>query len=172
MQDRVPEALAWGADLYIALHSNAGASTAKGAVCFYHQEVSKQTDADYIVEKLNSITPHGSNRWKQVYNGVWNAEGFNLFEVRKPFEYDIVPVLIEVDFHDNPTTAKYIVENKPTIGRAIAQGIAQYCLLELKETEPVKTFYRVQVGAFIYESNAKKLRDELVNLGYKDAFII
>jgi N-acetylmuramoyl-L-alanine amidase len=173
LQDRVPEALAWGADLYIALHSNAGASTAKGAVCFYHQD-SKHSNqiAEYIVDMLNAVTPHGSNRWKQVYKGVWNAEGFNLFEVRKPFEYDIVPVLIEVDFHDNPVTAKYIVENKPTIGRAIAQGIAQYCLLELKETEPVKTFYRVQVGAFIYESNAKKLRDELVNLGYKDAFII
>lgn len=173
LQDRVPEALAWDADLYIALHSNAGASTAKGAVCFYHQE-SKQSKhiADYIVEKLNSITPHGSNRWKQVYNGVWNAEGFNLFEVRKPFEYDITPVLIEVDFHDNPIIAKYIYENKPTIGKAIAEGIAWANNLELKETEPVKTFYRVQVGAFIYESNAKKLRDELVNMGYKDAFII
>jgi N-acetylmuramoyl-L-alanine amidase len=173
LQDRVPEALSWGADLYIALHSNAGASTAKGAVAFYHQD-SKQSKhiADYIVEKLNSITPHGSNRWKQVYNGVWNAEGFNLFEVRKPFEYDITPVLIEVDFHDNPVTAKYIVENKPTIGRAIAEGIAWANNLELKEPEPVKTFYRVQVGAFIYESNAKKLRDELVEKGYKDAFII
>lgn len=173
LQDRVPEALAWDADLYIALHSNAGASTAKGAVAFYHQD-SKHSKhiAEYIVDMLNAVTPHGSNRWKQVYNGVWNAEGFNLFEVRKPFEYGIVPVLIEVDFHDNPVTAKYIIKNKPTIGRAIAEGIAQYCLLELKETEPVKTFYRVQVGAFIYESNAKKLRDELVNLGYKDAFII
>ena len=173
LQDRVPEALAWGADLYIALHSNAGASTAKGAVAFYHQE-SRQSKyiAEYIVSSLNTITPHGSNRWKQVYNGVWNAEGFNLFEVRKPFEYGITPVLIEVDFHDNPVTAKYIVENKPSIGRAIAEAIAWANNLELKETEPVKTFYRVQVGAFIYESNAKKLRDELVEKGYKDAFIV
>ncbi len=173
LQDRVPEALAWGADLYIALHSNAGSDTARGAVGFYHQDskLSKRI-ADFIVNRLNIATPYGSNRWKQLYKGVFNAEGFNLYEVREPFKHNIIPVLIEVDFHDNPVTAKYIVENKPTIGRAIAQGIAQYCLLELKEPEPVKTFYRVQVGAFIYESNAKKLQEELINLGYKDAFII
>src|SRR5690554_5969286 len=173
IQERAIESKEWKADLYIALHSNAGSPTAKGAVCFYHQD-SKQSKniAEYIIEKLNSITPHGSNRWKQVYKGVKNVEGFNLFEVREPFKNGLVPVLIEVDFHDNPTTAKYIVENKPTIGRAIAEGIAWANNLELKEPEPVKTFYRVQVGAFIYESNAKKLQEELIRMGYKDAFII
>ena len=173
IQERAIESKEWKADLYIALHSNAGSPTARGAVCFYHQDSkhSKQM-AEYIVDMLNAVTPHGSNRWKQVYKGVKNVEGFNLYEVREPFKNGLVPVLIEVDFHDNPTTAKYIIENKPTIGRAIAEGIAQYCLLELKETEPVKTFYRVQVGAFIYESNAKKLQEELIRMGYKDAFII
>ena len=173
IQERAKESKEWKADIYIALHSNAGSPTAKGAVCFYHQD-SKQSKhiAEYIVDRLNAITPHGSNRWKQVYKGVKNVEGFNLFEVRKPFKYGIVPVLIEVDFHDNPTTAKYIIENKPTIGRAIAEGIARANNLELKEPEPVKTFYRVQVGAFIYESNAKKLQEELIRMGYKDAFIV
>ena len=173
LQDRAIEAKDWGADLYIALHSNAGSVTARGAVCFYHQD-SKQSKhiADYIIDRLNAVTPHGSNRYKQVYKGVLNVEGFNLFEVRKPFEYRIVPVLIEVDFHDNPITAKYIVENKPTIGRAIVEGIAWSNNLELKTPEPVKTFYRVQVGAFVKYANAEKLREELVNKGYKDAFII
>ena len=173
IQERAIESKEWKADLYIALHSNAGASSAKGAVCFYHQDSNLSKNiAEYIIDMLNSITPHGSNRWKQVYKGVKNVEGFNLYEVREPFKNGLVPVLIEVDFHDNPTTAKYIIANKPTIGRAIAEGIAWATDLQLKEQEPVKTFYRVQVGAFIYESNAKKLRDELVNLGYKDAFII
>lgn len=173
LQDRAIEAKNWGADLYIALHSNAGSITARGAVCFYHQD-SKQSKhiAEYIIDRLNAVTPHGSNRYKQVYKGVLNVEGFNLYEVRKPFEYGVVPVLIEVDFHDNPVTAKYIVENKPLIGRAIVEGIAWANNLELKTSEPVKTFYRVQVGAFVNYENAEKLRKELVNKGYKDAFIM
>src|SRR5690554_2442991 len=44
LQDRVHEALAWGADLYIALHSNAGSPTAKGAVFFYHQDSKHSKD--------------------------------------------------------------------------------------------------------------------------------
>ena len=173
IQERAIESNLWDADLYIALHSNAGSDTARGAVGFYHQDskLSKMI-ADFIVDRLNIATPYESNRWKQLYKGVFNAEGFNLYEVREPFKHNIIPVLIEVDFHDNPVTAKYIVENKPTIGRAIAEGIAWANNLELKETEPVKTFYRVQVGAFIYESNAKKLQEELIRMGYKDAFII
>ncbi len=172
LQDRAIEAKEWGADLYIALHSNAGSVTARGAVCFYHQD-SKQSKhiAEYIINRLNTVTPHGSNRYKQLFKGVLNVEGFNLFEVRKPFEYGVVPVLIEVDFHDNPITAKYIVENKPTIGRAIVKAIAWSNNLELKVPEPVKTYYRVQVGAFVKYANAEKLREELVNKGYKDAFI-
>ena len=159
--------------MYIALHSNAGSSTARGAVCFYHQNSQQSKHiAEYIIDRLNAVSPHGSNRWKQVYNGVFNVEGFNLYEVRKPFEYGVVPVLIEVDFHDNPVTAKYIVENKPMIGRAIVEGIAWSNNLELKVTEPVKKFYRVQVGAFVNYSNAEKLREELVKKGYKDAFIM
>ena len=118
--------------------------------------------AEYIIDRLNAVSPHGSNRYKQIYKGVGNAEGFNLYEVRKPFVRGIVPVLIEVDFHSNPTTAKYIVENKPKIGSAIVEGIAWSNNLELKASEPVKTFYRVQVGAFVKYDNAKKLRDELV----------
>lgn len=173
IQDRAIEAKNWGADLYLALHSNAGSSTARGAVCFYHQNSQQSKHiAEYIVARLNAVTPHGSNRSKQVYKGVGNVEGFNLFEVRKPFEYGIVPVLVEVDFHSNPTTAKYIVENKPKIGKAIVEGIAWSNNLELKVTEPVKTFYRVQVGAFVKYENAEKLRKELVSKGYKDAFII
>ena len=173
IQDRDEEAKAWGADLYIALHSNAGSETAKGAICFYHQD-SKQSKhmAEYIIDRLNAVSPHGSNRYKQIYKGVGNAEGFNLYEVRKPFVRGIVPVLIEVDFHSNPTTAKYIVENKPKIGKAITEGIAWSNNLELKSSEPVKTFYRVQVGAFVKYENAEKMRKELVSKGYKDAFII
>ena len=173
LENRAIEAKNWGADLYIALHSNAGSVTAKGAICFYHQDSKNGKHiAEYIIDRLNAVTPHGSNRYKQVYKGVGNIEGFNLYEVRKPFEYGIVPVLVEVDFHDNPITAKYIVENKPKIGKAIAEGIAWSNNLELKTTQPVKPFYRVQVGAFVNYENAERLRKELENKGYKDAFII
>ena len=99
-----------------------------------------------------------------------NVEGLRYG--RKPFEHNIVPVYIEVDFHSNPVTAKYIVENKPMIGRAIVEGIAWSNNLELKTSEPVKTYYRVQVGAFVNYSNAEKLREELVKKGYKDTFIM
>ena len=35
----------------------------------------------------------------------------------------MISVLVEIDFHDNPLTARYIIENKKEIAASIAQAI-------------------------------------------------
>lgn len=42
---------------------------------------------------------------------------------------------------------------------------------EEEEPKPVKTLYRVQVGAFGVKTNANNMKQNMIDLGYKDAFI-
>ncbi|MBR0575673.1 SH3 domain-containing protein [Proteiniclasticum sp. BAD-10] len=42
------------------------------------------------------------------------------------------PVLLEVDFHDNPTTAKWIIDNKPAIADAITRALVKTFKLKKK----------------------------------------
>ena len=83
-------------------------------------------------------------------------------------------VYVEVDFHDNPDIAKWIVNNVWGIGEAICRGICEaYNVIYVPVDTPVnsRTIYRVQVGAFFKEENAKALRDKLKADGYTTAFI-
>lgn len=125
--ERPTEAKKKGAGFYFAIHSNAGGGgTGRGAVAFYHPEsaISKKL-ADNLIVELNKITPHGENRSNQVVNGMTAINGKSMGEIRSPFELGIPSLLLEVDFHDNPVTAKYIIENRKTIADAIIGAVVK-----------------------------------------------
>ena len=170
VQDRVKEAKAWGAAIYMALHSNASGSspsTAKGAVILMHEKQDHKL-LSTIVDSLNTATPHGENRWDQLVITT------STYEVIEPYKQGMLPIYLEVDFHDNPITATYIVENTPSIAKAIVDGLTlHYGMSKIPlpaETKP-SSFYRVQVGAFNEKKNAEALRAELVKKGYLDTFV-
>ncbi len=170
VQDRVKEAKAWGADLYMPLHSNASGtspSTAKGAVILMHSQQEAYLPIS-IIESLNKATPHGANRWDQLVITT------STYEVIEPYKVGMLPIYIEVDFHDNPITANYIVENTSGIGQAIVEGLASHyrmTKIPLPAEPKPSSFYRVQVGAFNEKKNAESLRAELVKKGYLDTFV-
>lgn len=125
IRERSRDALNKDTEVYLALHSNAGGgATASGAIAFYHPNFleSRQLAAN-IVSNLNKISPYPSNRNDPVRDGmeVFNGRGF--LEIRLPGELMMIPVLVEIDFHDNPLTARYIIENKKEIAASIAQAI-------------------------------------------------
>ncbi len=170
VQDRVKEAKTWGADIYMPLHSNASGtspSTAKGAVILMHEKQDHKL-LSTIVDSLNTATPHGENRWDQLVITT------STYEVIEPYKQGMLPIYLEVDFHDNPVTATYIVENTSVIGQAIVDGLAGYYgMIKIPiptETKP-SSFYRVQVGAFNSKQNAENLKTELVEKGYLDTFV-
>ena len=75
----------------------------------------------------------------------------SLYEVRVP---SAPTAYVECEFHDNATTAKWIVEHTVDIGEAIARGICDYFGVTYKEKEQPESaastdkLYRVQEGAF------------------------
>ncbi|MCL2818064.1 MAG: hypothetical protein FWD39_06750 [Clostridiales bacterium] len=51
----------------------------------------------------------------------FNGSGYG--EIRSPMQRGVIPVLIEVNFHDNPLTARYIIDNKDQIAVAIVKSL-------------------------------------------------
>ena len=143
MQDKCRESNAFGADLHVPIHTNAFDGTVTGTRMFCLNSSGEGMKAcEAIFAWLAPITP-GTSENIQV-----NA---SLYEVRVP---SAPTAYVECEFHDNATTAKWIVEHTVDIGEAIARGICDYFGVTYKEKEQPESaastdkLYRVQEGAF------------------------
>jgi N-acetylmuramoyl-L-alanine amidase len=123
--DRASEAKENNSDIYLAIHSNAGGGgKASGAVAFYHPEfIDGKRLAANLVNELDKISPVKSNRVDPVRNGMDQFGGKGLAEIRLPGELGITPILVEINFHDNPLTAKWIINSTEKIAKAIVNAI-------------------------------------------------
>lgn len=131
-EGRPAEAAEMGADVYLAMHSNAsGTTVASGAEAFYHpDDAIGKLLATNIVNELNEIAPLDPSRYTQVRSGMDAFGGYGYGEIRTPNQYNLVTALIETDFHDNPTVANWIINNKVEIARAYVNGIVSTFNLE------------------------------------------
>jgi len=127
LDGRPLEAYEENCDIYLAIHSNAGTTkVATGTVGFYYPLNSMgKILATNIVEELNNVNPIKSNRHEQVLSGMKPFDGYGLAEVRDPSSYGLIAVLVETDFHDNPITASWIINNKDIIANAYVDGIVK-----------------------------------------------
>lgn len=171
MSERVSAANNWGANLYIPVHSNAY----NGKVAGTRMMAVNTTGYGYkackaIFKYLAPITPGTSE-------SISAAPG--LYEIKYP---NAPTAYIEVDFHDNATAAKWIIEHINDIAEAICHGVCDYFgytyvapKTEQKEEAKTETatpdvLYHVQVGAFAKKDNADALMKKLQDDGY-EAFI-
>lgn len=164
MRTSIAESNAWGANLHIPIHTNAstnnGTGKAGGTVVFvYNTGTAHMKFAEPIYNSVQEISPGTTDYGVQPNPG--------LAELNSTIAMGIY---IEVDFHDNPSIAKWIIENSKAIGEAICKGVCNGYGVEYTP-EKSKTFYRVQVGAFTDKNNAEYLLAQLKQQGYKDAFI-
>ena len=143
MQDKCKESNAFGADLHVPIHTNAFDGTVTGTRMFCLNSSGEGMKAcEAIFAWLAPITP-GTSENIQV--------DASLYEVRVP---SAPTAYVECEFHDNATTAKWIVEHTVDIGEAIARGICDYFGVTYKEKEQPESaastdkLYRVQEGAF------------------------
>ncbi len=174
---RAVEAKSNGCDVYLAIHSNAGSPTASGAIAMYHpSNALSKTFATNIISQLNAVCPIKSNRSSPVVNGMvaFNGQGYG--EIRMPTQNGMVSCLAETDFHDNPNTAKWIIDNKDIIARAYVNAIVKTFGIAKKQVTPqpvnVPTgkIYRVQVGAYSVKANANSMLARLKKAGF-DGYI-
>ena len=155
MQNRVAHSDSWGADMHVAIHTNASVNhTAGGAQVFYYAENGYGNRACRAVyDQLKDLTPGSNARCCRCYSG--------LYEVYKP---RATSVYVEAEFHDVANQARWITEHTTDIAEAICQGICVYYNINYVNTDA--PLYKVQTGAFAKRENAEKLASELKEKGY------
>ena len=159
MEHRLQESNEWKADLHLPIHTNAFNAKVAGTRIFVYSKPSESWNiALKIFDSLAPVTPGTSENIK-TYPG--------LYELRKAKNR---AVYVEVDFHDVPDVAKWIIENTELIGESICKGVCSYYGYEYREPTP-EPLYHVQVGAFKKKVYAEKYLDE-VKKNYPDAFIV
>ena len=113
--NRCAESDKWGADLHVPIHTNAYNHKTTGTRVYYYDGSAKGYNAaKAIYSVLAPFTP-GTSESVSANNG--------LLEVNKP---TAPTAYVEVDFHDVPSIAKWIIENTTAIGEKIAQGICKH----------------------------------------------
>ena len=115
MQEKCQKSNEFGADLHVPIHTNACNGKVSGTRMFCYNSTGNGMKAcKAIFDVLAPITPGTSENIKV---------DTSLYEIRVP---NAPTAYIEADFHDNPTAAKWIVENTTLIGETIAKGICNY----------------------------------------------
>ena len=114
MADRVAASNKFGADLHVPIHTNAANGKATGTHIFCYD--ADKTSAGYkacraVLDVLGPLTP-GAPDVVRAYSA--------LYEVKHPAA---PTVYIEVDFHDVPRVAEWIIANTTVIGETIAKGL-------------------------------------------------
>ena len=158
MQEKCAASNTFDADLHVPIHTNAFNGTVSGTRMFcFNDSGNGMRACKAIFNRLAPITPGTSENIRV---------DASLYEVRVPAA---PTAYIEVDFHDVPEVARWIIGNTELIGETIAHGICDYLGVAFKEAS--KTIYRVQVGAYAVKANADKMLAKLKSDGY-DGFIV
>lgn len=115
IQDRVNESNKTDAVFHLALHSNAGGNgSGRGPVAYYYSEAGK-IFAEKVIQALLTLGPE-NNRASNL------QQNKTLYELRRT----AAPAcLLEVDFHDNPSGAAYLIAHRSRIAETIAKAIIE-----------------------------------------------
>lgn len=136
MANRVAASNKFGADLHVPIHTNAANGKATGTHIFCYSNT-KDSKGNYIINKnsagykackavldvLGPLTP-GAPDVIRAYPA--------LYEVKHPAA---ATVYIEVDFHDVPRVAEWIIANTTVIGETIAKGLCNALGVPFVESE-------------------------------------
>lgn len=180
MSVSIAESNRWGADLHIPIHTNActntGTGTAGGTIVFVYSTAdnTNMALATPIYKAVQAVTPGKTEYGVRAFPDLSELNGTTC-----------TAVYIEVDFHDNPPIAKWLVENVQTVGEAIAKGVCEgYGVKYVPPTSATTatagktdtgksgTFYRVQVGAFSDKTLAEHFLQTVKEKGFPNAFLV
>lgn len=131
--ENTQEANRWGADRYVAFHSNAGM---KGTIAFHHSGSPKgEKMAKALVREIAGLSPGG-----ETGDRVRTWDG--LIEIKYP---NSPAVLIELEAHDWKTGVKWLTTTRREIARKMYEGICRGVDLEPRPVKPALTGKMLQV---------------------------
>lgn len=120
------QANAWGAQYYVALHSNAGGVGARGTIGFYHSASPRgKRLCAAIVGAVAPLSPGADH-------GIRAMNGF--IEIHRPHA---PACLIELEAHDYRVGTAWLTGKRPAIARALYGGICKGVGLTPKPAKPV-----------------------------------
>lgn len=162
MANRCAASNAFDTDLHVPIHTNAFNGSVTGTRMFCYRKNGEGYKAcKSIFSVLAPITP-GDSESISV-----NSE---LYEVRVPAA---PTAYIEVEFHDNEASARWIVEHTTEIGEAIAKGICNYFDITYKtESKPEQAPSKKSVDELAREvirgewGNGADRKNRLTKAGY------
>ena len=157
LSERCQESNAWRADLHVPIHTNACNGKVTGTRIMCHALSGEGYKASKAV--FNALSPITPGKSENI------SAAPNLYEVK----HTLAPcVYIEVDFHDVSDVAKWLIEHTVDIAEAICRGICAYYNAEYKAAPKAVSgvIYRVQVGVYGSEANAKNMAKKLEAAGF------
>lgn len=149
--DAIAASNAWGADLHIPIHTNAGGG--RGCVVFVGALDDRHTKyAQPIYDEVAAIT---------VANETYGVRTARYDEITRSRG---LCVYIECEFHDNATDARWIIDNTDAIGEAICKGICAGAGVNyVEKTEDIEMVRYKTIAEM--PAWAQKEAQELVDIG-------
>ena len=141
MDARIAEANRGNVDLYLAIHTNAYNGSTTGTRTFYPPNAPlSEYIARLCCDKLST------------YTGSGNAQEQRFYELIKT---GMPATLVEVDFHDNPVRAQWLVNNTRLIAECFLKAICKYFNVQYFEggEQPMSKYF-VDVPKSAYYSAA------------------
>ena len=112
-QKNVTESNAWGADLHVPIHTNAGGGYGP-LVLVYGTTQNRLKYAQPVYDALCAIVPKANK-----YGVQKNTQLYEIANTKAMCVY------VEAEFHDNAALARWIIDNVEAIGEAICKGICK-----------------------------------------------
>lgn len=143
------------ADVYLALHTNAGGG--KGTEIYYYPGSSDgKRFAEIIYNKVAPIT-------------ISEDRGIKTNNTYYVIRNTVMPAaLIETMFHDNLTDVNDYLSKIDIIAKEIAKGIYEYFGINYNDK---KTYYRILVGSYLDYNNAVSELNELKSKGFEGVIL-
>ena len=150
----ITESNNYNADIHVCIHTNAHNGTTKGPlIMVYNKDAATMALAQPVYDELFKMSLGRTDYGIRVNTGLTEIVGTRA-----------ICLYIECEYHDNPVTAQWIIDNTVELGDAIARGLCTALGVKYAERTS-KKYYRVQVGAYTVKNNAKKMLEKLENMG-------
>ena len=158
LSEEIKECNAYGPDLAVDIHNNAGGGD--GAEAFYHYGGgASKTLAENILEEIVKV---GQNsRGAKIRKNAYGADYYGFIR-----ETSCPAVIVECAFVDTPTDLEILATqgDKEKMGQAIAKGILKALGIKIQAESGI--IYRVQVGAYAIRANAEAMLQKLKAAGF------
>lgn len=167
LSDRTKISNDFKADLFISIHCNSSSNTNAQGVETYCYRLTNNKGASAIHSEIIDA---------KLYTKDRKVKEANYYVLKHTKAH---AVLVELAFISNKEDAKILKEKQNDIAEAILRGILNYFNINYQGTIQNASqgnlegkLWRVCLGTFEDINNAKRLRDEAINKGFKDAFVV